>query len=279
MKKYILPNDFFPAPQSTEKICLYDYIITDPNHKNQITLTKNVFSFLMEGNKELVHFDKQTTIETQQFLLIKAGKCLMTEHLSTNNHYRSFLLFFDDDAIFNFIEKHKIEIKTNAKNKPFCVFDYDGYIKNFVESIVQLNKQKTALRNLVLPVKLEELFLYLVDKNGTEFLSNFVHCQDNFKNHFASVIDNNIYNDLSIEELAFLCNTSVSTFKRAFIKSYEQSPIKWFQEKRLEHSAFLLEHKKMRPSDIFEEIGYENLSSFVQAYKKKFGKTPKQHFA
>jgi AraC-like DNA-binding protein len=32
----------------------------------------------------------------------------------------------------------------------------------------------------------------------------------------------------------------------------------------------------MRASDVYEEIGFENLSSFVQAYKNKFGTTPKQ---
>ena len=279
MKNYTLPNDFLPALQSSEKVSLYDYVITDPNHKNQITLTKNVFSFLMEGNKELVHFDQQTTIKTQQFLLIKTGKCLMTEHLSADNHYRSLLMFFDDDLIFNFIEKHKIKLEQHSKSKPICVFDYDNYIKNFVESIIQLNTQPSELSNLVLPIKLEELFLYLTYKNGTEFLSKFINAQNNFKNHFTSVIDNNIYNDLSIKDLAFLCNTSASTFKREFIKIYNESPIKWFQERRLEHSAFLLKHKKLRPSDIYEEVGYENLSSFIQAYKKKFGASPKQHFS
>jgi AraC-like DNA-binding protein len=29
--------------------------------------------------------------------------------------------------------------------------------------------------------------------------------------------------------------------------------------------------------DIFEEIGYENLSNFIQAFKIKFGVTPKQY--
>jgi AraC-like DNA-binding protein len=40
--------------------------------------------------------------------------------------------------------------------------------------------------------------------------------------------------------------------------------------KRLEHAAYLLQTKKMRASDV-QEIGFENLSSFVQAYKNKFG--------
>ena len=70
---------------------------------------------------------------------------------------------------------------------------------------------------------------------------------------------------------------SISTFKREFEKHFHNSPSKWFQEKRLEHAAYLLKNKNKRPSDIFEEVGYESLSNFTQAFKQKFRVTPKQY--
>lgn len=278
MKKYSLPTDITENGQADENVFVFDYSIHTPSHKNQITLTKNVFSFLLEGRKELVHFDQQAKIESQQFLLIKAGKCLMTENVSTHKNYRSFLFFFDDEIIMNFIEKNKIQLEANTKNSPFFVFDYDAYLKNFVESLIQINTLSGNFKTRFLQTKAEELLFYLVHQNGAGFLSQFISKPNDYSSHFTSVIENNIHNHLSIDELAFLCNTSVSSFKRKFTKTYHQSPIKWFQEKRLEHAAFLLEYKKHRPSDIYEEVGYESLSSFIQAYRKKFGTTPKQHF-
>jgi AraC-like DNA-binding protein len=70
---------------------------------------------------------------------------------------------------------------------------------------------------------------------------------------------------------------STSSFKREFEKQFQSSPGKWFQEKRLEHAAFLLYNKSKRPSDIYQEIGCENLSNFIQAFKLKFGNTPKKY--
>ena len=70
---------------------------------------------------------------------------------------------------------------------------------------------------------------------------------------------------------------SISKFKRKFEKNYEMPPIKWFQNKRLDHAAYLLKNDKNRPSDIYEEIGYDSLSNFIKAFKAKFGITPKQH--
>ena len=69
---------------------------------------------------------------------------------------------------------------------------------------------------------------------------------------------------------------SVSTFKREFEKYYSESPIKWFQNKRLEYAHYLLSQEKS-PSEVYFEAGYENLSSFSQAYKTKYGVTPKHH--
>ena len=78
-------------------------------------------------------------------------------------------------------------------------------------------------------------------------------------------------------ELAFLCNMSLSTFKREFQKHYSDSPMKWFQNKRLEYAHHLLYNEQMSSSEIYLEVGYESLSSFIKSYKAKYGVTPKQH--
>ncbi|MDB3914163.1 AraC family transcriptional regulator, partial [Flavobacteriaceae bacterium] len=97
----------------------------------------------------------------------------------------------------------------------------------------------------------------------------------NHNQKFIQTIESNHLNKLTIKELSFLCNMSESKFKREFKKYFKSSPSKWFQEKRLKHAAFLLQNKATRPSDIFLEVGYETLSNFIQAFKTKFGQTPK----
>ena len=108
------------------------------------------------------------------------------------------------------------------------------------------------------------------------FLSSIIKNRNQKNNDFLNTIETNKHKKLTLTELAFLSNMSVSTFKREFEKHFQESPIKWFQEKRLEHAAFLLKNEQKRASEIYYEIGYESLSSFVQAFKVRFGKTPKQ---
>ena len=119
--------------------------------------------------------------------------------------------------------------------------------------------------------------LYLIELKGVDFLYALINNSDNKNQKFIQTIESNRLNKLTIKELSFLSNMSVSTFKREFEKNFHSSPSKWFQDKRLEHAAFLLKNSSKRSSDIFEDIGYENLSNFIQAFKIKFGVTPKQY--
>jgi AraC family transcriptional regulator, exoenzyme S synthesis regulatory protein ExsA len=270
-----LPNDL--AIASHEHVQLFDYNRTDICVKNKISLTQNVLSFLIEGSKQLITQNKSITINTEQFLLVKSGNCIISENLSSSNAYRSLMFFFSDSILMNFLEKNKIPIVHSKSPKPYHVYQYDAYIQHYIESLKKIQSYENPFQYRLLQTKFEEIMVYLMHKNGTEFLQAFLNGQDNHTLHFIRVVESNSLNNLTIQELAFLCNMSISTFKREFEKNYQTSPIKWFQEKRLEHSAFLLSTKKRRPTDLYTEIGFESLSSFTQAFKQKFGTTPKQY--
>lgn len=121
--------------------------------------------------------------------------------------------------------------------------------------------------------------LYISEKEGVDFLNQLSIDTDKQTIDFKKTVESNKLNKLTLKELAFLCNMSVSTFKREFQKHYEQSPIKWFQNERLEYAAYLLHQEKKQSSEIFEKVGYENQANFIRAFKLKFGETPKQYAA
>jgi AraC-like DNA-binding protein len=125
-------------------------------------------------------------------------------------------------------------------------------------------------------LKFEELMLYISEIKGFDFLDSLDIDSNKYAINFKSSIENNKLNKLTLDELSFLCNMSVSTFKRVFQKHYQQSPIKWFQNQRLEYAAYLLNKEKRKSSEIFDLVGYENHSNFIKAFKNKFGVTPKQ---
>ena len=275
MNSIQLPKDF--SLDQLEPIQLYNYNSFDDITKQEIILSKHTFSFLIEGKKEVYADNASFAIDSSHFLLMKSGHCLMTEKLSKTKQYTSLLLFFSNELLTNFITKYNIKEQYNTTPLSAYVFPYDTFISRFKQSLLDISKLPKATQHHMLALKLEELLLYLLELGHKDFLFSLLHQHNNQTHHFFQTIEQYKLNKLTLKELAFLCNMSVSTFKRNFEKHFNTPPIKWFTEKRLDYAFQLIQKEHKRPSDIYEAIGYESLSSFIQAYKTKFGTTPKQH--
>ncbi len=276
MKITVLPKDLKIG--ESKDLQLYNYRRTEDLKKTKINLSKNTISFLRTGTKEVIGDDKRVQIGKEHFVIMKSGNCLMTEKVSDSfKAYQSILLFFSDEEVLYFLEKYN-QLSSRFKNqKSFYIFEYDNFIQNFVKSLEQILKLPGSTQANILKNKFEEIMLYLVHQNNADFLNSLVQNVDDKINRLSNIAENNKHNRLTLEELAFLCNMSVSTFKRAFFKVYQNTPMKWFHEQRLNHIAFMLKTKRNRPIELYEDAGYENFSNFVQAFKKKFGMTPKQY--
>jgi AraC-like DNA-binding protein len=263
---------------SSHSIEIYDYVNIQEISKQKIVLSKNTFSFLQNGTKEVFFNNSTRLINNSQFSLVKAGNSLTIEKSYNDEmQYRSILLFFSNESVFNFIRKFQLKPQDNASYASMYSFDYDLYVKGFTKSILNISKLSKSIQQNILDAKFEEIMLYLIATKGVNFIYSLISNSDNSTQKFIQIVENNIEKKLSIKELSFLTNMSESSFKRVFKKHFQSSPGKWFREKRLEHSAFLLRNKSKRPSDIYQEIGYENLSNFTQAFKIKFGVTPKKY--
>jgi len=270
-----LPEDL--QLESSLSIQLYAYQNPKDSDKLQINLSKNTISFLQQGSKEVIHNNKTIAIQNSEFLIMKSGHCLMTEKLpSSKNNYSSILLFFSDDDLNDFKNKFNDLSKNTVVKTSVLAIEYDHFIRKFVESLKDILLMNPKSQGRMTSLKFEELMLYISEIKGVNFLNSLDIDSNKYAINFKSSIENNKLNKLTLNELSFLCNMSVSNFKRVFRKHYQQSPIKWFQNQRLEYAAYLLNKEKRKSSEIFDLVGYENHSNFIKAFKNKFGVTPKQ---
>ena len=275
MKTITLPDEL--NIESLQPVQIFDYCSSKEIAKQQIILNQNTFSFLIEGNKEVVFDNSTLSIDNSKFLIMKSGHCLMTEKLSDTRNYRSVLLFFSNDILLKFIRKNELNRNELSEYKSVYSFKYDEFIQRFVNSLLDISKLSNNIQKRMLEVKFEEIILYLTEIYGTDILHSLSVKSNDTSQKFVQTVETNLMSKLTLKELAFLCNMSISTFKREFEKHYAESPIKWFQNKRLEYAQHLLYKEQKSSSEIYLEVGYENLSSFIQAYKSKYGVTPKQH--
>lgn len=271
MQSFTLPQYF--GSNLEHDVFIHQYQSSANTEKGKVVLSHHVVSFLLEGTKTVFLSNKNISIKPQQFLILKSGHCLMTERTSSQKSYRSILLFFNDNALQNFCKKYDIQTQEPTSPRPLLTFKSDDFIANFVQSLSLFNNNNQALNKL----KFEELLLYCVDKYGSAIADFCIAHHAPFHNRLTNVVENALHQKFCVEEMAFLCNMSMSTFKREFFKYYKTTPQRWLLNQRLQKAASLLKGEHKRPSDIFVEVGFENLSSFTQSFKKKFGVTPKKY--
>lgn len=127
----------------------------------------------------------------------------------------------------------------------------------------------------LLRLKLRELLTgILLGQSNPSLSSYFRYLAGNEAPSIPAIMETNFCHNLPIEAFAEMCHRSLSSFKREFRKHFSMSPGKWLLERRLEHSASLLETTVMSITEIMCECGFEELSHFSRAFKEKFGCPP-----
>jgi len=279
-----LPQDILPGDGIiSESIIFHDYCSSPPGpFKGKGVLHKNAISLVISGEKTMHFAEKTVYARDTELHFLSAGNCVVSMNLATETPFRSILLFFDTGVLTNFFIKHANrvdKIKDTKKISPvtYLSFTKDPFIRNFIDSLHLLLQSKEQLSIEMRLLKLEELWLYLLEKHSTRLLS-FQPASNKHGDDLVvrKVVETNVTNNVSIAEMAFLCHMSLSTFKRWFIRLYGKPPNEWLLQERMKLAKELLQYHHEKPSQVYDKVGYESHSSFSQAFRKIFGKTPSE---
>ena len=271
-----IPEIYITDKKEIPDLLIYDFKMTSDVVKSKVNLGMNMFSFLQVGKKQVHFAGTSVAVNKEQSLLLKKGNWLWTELLESEAIYYCKLFFFSEKKLKEFLEEHTNSNRTVTEEAPYFTIRNDAYITSYLNSLSTISEAPTVFMENLLSVKFEELMLYLLQKYGEKFELYLHSLIIKETSPFKKIVESKIHSNLKLEEIAFLCNMSLSTFKRHFVKEYKLSPGKWLQDKRLQKAKETLEQGSVRPSDIYLDFGYNNLSNFSAAFKNKFGYSPKQ---
>lgn len=269
-----IPKIYFEDKKENPDLFVYDFKMTSDVVKSKVNLGMNMFSFLQVGKKQVHFAGTSVAVNKDQSLLLKKGNWLWTELLDKEAIYYCKLLFFSEEKLKAFLARHTKNNLTAKDEIPYFIIKNDIYIDSYLNSLSAIGKPPESFMKNFLSVKFEELMLYLLQKYGNKFEIYLQSLIIKEPSTFKKIVESKIYSNLKLEEIAFLCNMSLSTFKRHFIKEYNTSPGKWLQAKRLQKAKETLRKGELKPSDIYLDFGYNKLSNFSIAFKNKFGVNP-----
>lgn len=154
----------------------------------------------------------------------------------------------------------------------------DMLLDNFKNSISILLENPELVDDGIIKTKLKEFVQLMIKSQNAPSQLDFLAAL--FKPNeveFKSVIQQNLYANLSLDELATLAHLSLSSFKRKFKETFEESPKKYITRKKVERAAELLSAGSDRVSDIAYDVGFESVGTFNRNFTTIYGKSPSDY--
>lgn len=194
------------------------------------------------------------------------------KHPEEGADFKSIAVIFDRDFLLAFSQEHGYVFETSyPSNRAVLKLAPDTLIRNFFETLAHYFD--SSLHDNLAKLKKQELLLLLLQLQPA--LKNVLF---DFsvpgKIDLEAFMQQNYRFNVDMKRLAFLTGRSLATFKRDFQKTFHTSPNRWLQQRRLEEAHYLLKERHKRPSDVYQEVGFESLSHFSYAFKQFFGVNP-----
>lgn len=158
---------------------------------------------------------------------------------------------------------------------PLINIGSNALLSGFVLDMRRYFEQPKILTEELIKLKIRELIHLLVSLGDPKVNATLRQLFQTPNYKFQEVIHSNLYTNLKLEELAFLCGLSLSSFQRKFKSTFDTSPKQYILGKRLEKGKSLLEKTDLSIAEIAYSCGFEDASHFSKSFSSTFQKSPK----
>lgn len=254
--------------------------------------TPFTFKTTLKG-EEVYHFDNNTTkVTPSQYLLLNHGQQYSCE-VERPELVQSLSIFFGTRVIQDVLgclkEKDEVLLENigSWNEQPIYFFEklynFSPQLLLVKSNIVQLLDQHRdnrleledllyeLLTELLLQHNQEKLFMdkIKVRKASTQkecykricYAADYLH--SNYREH-----------NIHLDKLAEIAQLSPAHLSKLFKESFLISPYQYLKQIRLEKASELLLNTALSVNEIVPLIGYEDASSFIRSFKRKFRMTP-----
>ena len=236
-------------------------------------VNETLLVLVLKGEKRLIYKDFALTISQGEFGIFRKGNYIMNQIID-RGEYKSLLIFISDELLQSL---PKLSLVQESEPMLSC---YKGNIVPHMHEeaslLLKLIEDEDREYDEILHLKVKELLLYILIEDKSKGFTQFIRSLSE-PPYFKSFMEGH-YDDLeNLSVLAEQMNMSLSTLKRKFEQSYQCTPHKWMNERKLAKASTLLSTTKYSITDICFICGFNSMSTFMLLFKKKYGVSPGQY--
>jgi AraC-like DNA-binding protein len=256
----------------TKEIKLSSY--EDKLFKSDLMFKDHMLVWFISGETKISQWDKTFNFKTGDIFLIPRNQLATIINYPKNGlPHKSVVMHLSVERLRKFYEN--IDVKKRAElEQEIYSFSNHPLLESCMASLVPYFNVEGAFPDELASLKIAEAIsiLRMINPGVDGVLANF---EAPGKIDLINFMQRNFMFNLSLEKLAYLSGRSLSTFNRDFKTLFNTTPQKWLTDKRLELAYYHLAEKKKKPTEVYLEVGFEDLSHFSFIFKKKYGVSPK----
>ena len=250
--------------------------LTQPSHFIEELIDENYFCYLASGR--ITIFDGQETLHLKKgdyYIARKNFQVRYSVESFNGEDFKVISLPFEKEFVMQFDLEFELEERPVCSGCALVKLDEHPLLKAFIQSLDTDESTLFLEDKVFMNLKRKEL-LFIILKMNPCMKKIFLNYADPGKIDIEAFMYRNFKFNINMDKLAFLSGRSLSTFKRDFEKKFNCTPGNWILQKRLEEAYFMISQKKIKPIDVYLEVGFEDYSHFSFAFKKMFNVNPSQ---
>ncbi|QNN40447.1 helix-turn-helix domain-containing protein [Pedobacter roseus] len=233
-------------------------------------IAEHFFLYLIKGNIQGYDGNKRYNLAPGESCIVRKNHLARYNKQKEANQFEKVVVIFDEVFLRKFKDKHQPKLTGFSSENVFLKPKKSGFIADFLKTISPYYQSGGKIDVDHSDLRREEL-LNVILKSNPRYADIFFDFGIPGKIDLEAFMNKNYKFNVSNNRLAFLTGRSISAFKRDFKKIFNDTPGHWLLQKRLREAHFLIENKKHKPSEIYLDLGFEDLSHFSFAFKNRFG--------
>jgi AraC-like DNA-binding protein len=235
-------------------------------------IAEHTFIYVINGIMNLYDGSEHRALKAGDCCIARKNRLGRFNKMKVDGELEKVFVFFDEAFLKRFQEKYKNKQTKFTSSSTLVSIDKNQLLSGFIHSL-QPYYSHGVIKEAFANVKREELLIILLQEQP-ELAGLFFDYGIPEKINIEEFMNRNYKFNVSLERFAYLTGRSLSAFKRDFKTIFGETPGRWLVQKRLREAYFLMDKKKQTPSEIYFDLGFEDLSHFSFAFKKLFGVPP-----
>lgn len=268
--------------QLKKKTVLGRAIFPPPFKASSVLENEARFVHVVKGNSTLYFPNGSIHLEAGDSVIMKCEHFVNHWHPNEDGQTCEVIIFLLYPEVIEFVYDNQLPdvFKTERKGKanPVEKINSAQLMKNYIDGLKYYLDNPKFINDEILKIKVRELLFLLSNLDESEdlelILSKLFHPHEY---EFKEIVHTHLYDDLKIEDLAFLSGMSVSSFKRKFKHTFQLSPGQYIKQKRLEKATQLLKNSNLRITEIAFDCGFNELSYFSKTFAAAYQLSPSEY--